>query len=166
MYEQLEDIERLQSLLDSSYARSGEHLRTIFIPKKRLTAVELIDLLKGVQILNLATVTAAGEPRVAPVDGIFYRGDFWFGSSSESVRFRHIRRRPQVSGSHIRGEELAVIVHGTAHIVDVESSEGEGFAGYCREVYGQEWNQWDVPAMYARIEAKTMFANTLGNWDA
>lgn len=166
MYEQPEDIERLQALLDRSYAKAGAHLRSIFVPKKRLKATDLSEMMTGVQLLSLATVTAAAAPRVAPVDGLFFRGDFWFGSSPDSVRFRHIRRRPQVSASHIRGETLAVIVHGVASMVDLNDPELAPFRRYCLEVYGESWNDWGAPALYARIDATTMFANTLGDWDA
>jgi hypothetical protein len=48
-------------------------------------------------LLPLATVTADQRPLVGPVDGIFYRGSFYFGSAPDSIRFRHIRARPQVS---------------------------------------------------------------------
>lgn len=65
----------------------------------------------------------------------------------------------------MRGEELAIVVHGQAEIIDVDSETGAGYAACCREVYGAEWNTWEIPAIYARINAKTMFANTLGNWD-
>lgn len=166
MYERPADLERLQRLLDDSYARAGEHLRSVFIPKKRLGAQELVELLPGVQVLNLATVTAAGEPRVAPVDGLFFRGEFWFGSAPNSVRFRHIRKRPAVSADHIRGEELAILVHGTALIVDHNAPEQADFRACCIQTYGVSWNEFGPPAVYARVEAKTMFAHTLGNWDA
>jgi hypothetical protein len=63
-------------------------------------------------LLTLATVTADGRPIAGPVDGIFYRGAFHFGSAPDSVRFRHIRKRPQVSAVHLPGEELAVSVTG------------------------------------------------------
>jgi uncharacterized pyridoxamine 5'-phosphate oxidase family protein len=165
MYEQPEDLSRLQTLLDESYERGGRHLRTIFVARKRISASDLPALLPGVQILNLATVTAAGEPRVAPVDGLFFRGAFWFGSDPESVRFRHIRRRPAVSADHIRGEELAILVHGRAEIVDHNAPEQAAFRDYCLEVYGEKWLEFGEPAMYARIDAKTMFAHTLGNWE-
>ncbi|MDQ3654220.1 MAG: pyridoxamine 5'-phosphate oxidase family protein [Chloroflexota bacterium] len=49
------------------------------------------------KLLSLATVNRHGEPRVGPVDGLFYRGRFWFGSSPKAARFRHIRARPAVS---------------------------------------------------------------------
>ena len=75
------------------------------------------------RLLALATVTADGRPIVGPVDGIFYRGAFHFGSAPDSVRFRHIRARPQVSATHLPGEELAVTVHGRAVPVDIGSPE-------------------------------------------
>src|SRR5918992_4819538 len=118
MHETADDMIELTALLDRSYARSGNHLRSIFTPERRIPADELVALLPGVQVLNLATVTRACAPRVAPVDGLFYRGRFWFGSAAASVRFVHLRERTQVSASHTRGEELAVIVHGTATMVD------------------------------------------------
>ena len=33
------------------------------------------------KLLALATVNSRGAPVVGPVDGIFYRGEFWFGTS-------------------------------------------------------------------------------------
>ncbi len=157
VHETGDDLRELQRLLDESYAAAGRHLRSIFTEETRLTAAELSELLPGVQVLNLATVTAAGEPRVAPVDGLFYRGRFWFGSAHDSARFRHIRRRPSVSAAHTRGEELAVIVHGSAHEIDTSSADNGGFRDYLSDVYGREWDEWGGTAPYARIDAAKMF---------
>ena len=157
MYETAEDLIALSDLLDRSYARAGEHLRSIFTPERRIPAAELVKLLPGVQILNLATVSRSCAPRVAPVDGLFYRGRFWFGSAAASVRFTHLRERPQVSASHTRGEELAVIVHGTATLVEVGDPAHAGFAGYYREVYGFGWEGWDLPVQFARIDATRLY---------
>lgn len=155
MHETAQDLAQLQRLLDESYARAGSHLRSIFTEDRRLSAAALADVLQGVRVLNLATVTAAGEPRVAPVDGLFYRGHFWFGSSPESARFRHITRRPQVSAAHTVGEELAVIVHGIANRID--PSADAGFRACCLEVYGPSWEEWGAGAAYARIDAARMY---------
>jgi hypothetical protein len=92
---------------------------------------------------------------VAPVDGLFYRGQFWFGSSPESVRFRHIRQRPSVSGTHTRGESMAVIVHGHATIIQLATAD---IRQYLLEVYGGQWDDWGADATYARIEASRMYA--------
>jgi uncharacterized pyridoxamine 5'-phosphate oxidase family protein len=158
MHESEQDLRELQDLLDRSYARAGEHLRSIFTEDTRIPAHELPALLKGVQVLHLGTVTAACEPRVAPVDGLFFEGRFWFGSSPTSGRFRNIGERPQVSAAVTRGEEFAVIVHGSARGVDTASAEGRGFREYCLAVYGPSWEEWGAPASYARIDPTTMFA--------
>src|SRR5712691_5204764 len=127
MQETAEDLATLQDLLDRSYAGAGPHLLRIHTPERRLSAAQVADRLTGMCLLALATVTADGRPVVGPVDGIFYRGAFHFGSAPDSVRFRHIRARPQVSATHLPGEEMAVTVHGQAVPVDVRSADQAGF---------------------------------------
>ncbi len=128
-------------------------MREIFTEDHRLSASDLAERLVGVCVLDLGTVTAAGEPRVAPVDGLFFRGKWHFGSSPASTRFRHIEKRPAVSASHTRGEAMAVIVHGTARMVDVA---GE-FRDFLLEVYGPSWAEWGGGAPYAVIEPWRMY---------
>lgn len=155
MRETPKDVQVLQELLDRSYAAAGDHLKSIVTPERRIDADRLVETLVGVQVLALATMTADCRPLVGPVDGLFYRGEFWFGSSPDSVRFRHIRVRPYVSATHTRGEQLAVTVHGIAHEVDV--TQHPGFGELCIETYGDEWSQWGDDAAYARITAERMF---------
>ncbi len=109
MFETSEDLEALQQLLDASYGRAGAHLRSIWGEETRLDAEALSTELAGVQVLDLATVTPRGEPRAAPVDGLFFRGQFWFGSAESSARFRNIRANPAVSGVVTRGLEASAI---------------------------------------------------------
>jgi uncharacterized pyridoxamine 5'-phosphate oxidase family protein len=160
MHETPEDLAALQQLLDRSMEGAGEHLRRIITPERRLTAEEVAQRLTGMCLLALATVTADGRPIVGPVDGIFFRGAFHFGSAPDSVRFRHIRERPHVSSTHLPGEELAVTVHGRAVAVDVQSDLE--FRRTLLEVYvpryGDEWESFlDSGVAYARIEAERMF---------
>src|SRR4051794_27122928 len=112
MHETPEDLAALQAVLDASYERGGAHLLGIHTPERRLDGAGIAERLQGMVLLTLATSTADGRPITGPVDGIFYRGAFHFGSSPLSVRFRHIEARPQVSATHLPGEELAVTVHG------------------------------------------------------
>jgi len=160
VHETPEDITALQDVLDRSYASAGEHLLRIHTPERRLPAAQLAERLDGMCLLSLATVTADGRPIAGPVDGIFFRGAFHFGSSPDSVRFKHIRARPQVSATHLPGEELGVTVHGRAVPVDVGSGE---FRQTLLEVYvpryGPEWETFlDSGPVYARIEPERMFA--------
>ena len=158
MHETEDDLRTLQELLDRSHAGAGPHLRAIFDDDRRIAAAELPALLPGVQVLALATVTARGEPRVAPVDGLFFRARWHFGSSEQSARFRHIRARPAVSATHIRGEELAIVVHGRAVEIDPRGPGEEGFRAYLNETYpGWDDADWAAGAPYARIEPSAMF---------
>jgi uncharacterized pyridoxamine 5'-phosphate oxidase family protein len=158
MHETSEDLAALQGLLDASYARIGEHMRSIHTPERRVAAVDLVHVLRGVRVLDLATVTAKCEPRVSPVDGLFFRGRFYFGSGEESVRFRHLRARPQVSACHTVGETFATIVHGRASEIDVNDADQRLFLDYVREVY-PDWEEWysESTPPYARIEPAVMY---------
>jgi len=162
MHETADDLAALQDLLDRSYAGAGRHLLAIHTPERRLSAEQVAERLTGMCLLALATVTADGRPIVGPVDGIFYRGAFHFGSAPDSVRFRHIRERPQVSATHLPGEELAVTVHGRATPVDVRGEEGAGLRQTLLDIYvpryGPEWEDFlDSGPVYARIDADRMF---------
>lgn len=163
MHESPDDIAALHELLDRSYANAGPHLLRIHTPERRLRAEQLVELLTGMRLLVLATVTADGRPICGPVDGIFYRGAFHFGSSPDSVRFAHIRARPFVSATHLPGEELAVTVHGHATPIDIKSETDSGFRQTLLDIYvpryGQDWATGflDSGPLYARIDADRMF---------
>lgn len=161
MHETAADLAALQRLLDESFEASGAHMRRIITPERRIDAEALAARLTGVRLLALATSTADGRPIVGPVDGIFYRGAFWFGSAPDSVRFRHIRARPDVSATHMEGEPFAVTVHGRAHIHDLRDPEAAGFREALVEVYapryGDDWIGWAEQHPYARIDARRMY---------
>jgi uncharacterized pyridoxamine 5'-phosphate oxidase family protein len=156
------DLAALQDLLDRSDATAGRHLRSIITPRRRLRADQVADRLTGMRLLALATVTADGRPIVGPVDGIFFRSAFHFGSSPDSVRFRHIKNRPHVSATHLPGEELAVTVHGRAVLIDIHSDAEAQLRQTLLEVYvpryGPGWEKFiDSGPVYARIHADRMF---------
>jgi uncharacterized pyridoxamine 5'-phosphate oxidase family protein len=163
VHESASDLAAVQQLLDRSYAEAGAHLLRIHTPERRLSADRLADCLTGMCLLALATVSADGRPVVGPVDGIFFRGRFHFGSAADSLRFRHIRRCPQVSATHLEGEELAVTVHGEAHLIDVLGDECAAFRQTLLDIYvpryGQKWESFLRSGVsYARIEPTRMFA--------
>jgi nitroimidazol reductase NimA-like FMN-containing flavoprotein (pyridoxamine 5'-phosphate oxidase superfamily) len=162
LHETEEDLAELQELIDRSYEQAGTHLLRILTPERRMSAEEVAERLTGMCLLALATVTADGRPIVGPVDGIFFRGAFHFGSAPDSVRFKHIAKRPQVSATHLPGEELAVTVHGRAVPLDIKSEADAGFRQTLLDVYvpryGEEWASFlDKGVAYARIEAQRMF---------
>ncbi len=166
MYETQADLEQLQALLDRSYETAGKHLKSIVTPERRMSAEQTVELLEDMTLLALATVTHDGRPLVGPVDGIFYRGQFWFGSSPESIRLRHIRQRPYVSATHTPSEEYSVTVHGRAEMIDLTLPEHAEFCEYCVEIYGEEWRNWGDGAAYARIDADRMYTFRFGEMGA
>lgn len=135
MRETPEDLADLQRLLDESYAAAGAHLRSIFAAQRRSSAADVVAALAGVFVINLATVTARGEPLVAPVDGLFYRGRLWFSLPPGSLRARHLHARPQVSATYMNGE-ACLMVHGVAREVGDGHPLFAGWDKYVREAYG------------------------------
>src|SRR3954449_2859751 len=156
------DLAALQELLDRSYELAGPHLLRIHDPERRLDAEQVAERLTGMRLLALATVTADGRPIVGPVDGIFLHGAFHFGSAPDSIRFRHIRKRPQVSATHLPGEELAITVHGRATPVDVHAEEGAELRQTLLDIYlpryGDSWLKILEGGAFARIDAERMFS--------
>jgi hypothetical protein len=162
MHETPDDLRALQELLDRSDAAGGRHLRDVISEERRLTAEQVCEHLQGMSLLVLATVSSKGRPIAGPVDGIFYRGSFHFGSAPDSIRFQHIRRSSWVSASHLPGEYLQVTVHGRAELIDVNAPEDAGFRqallDYYVPRYGEGWVQMlEGGAQYARIDAERMF---------
>jgi hypothetical protein len=119
MHETPGELEQLQQVLDASADAAGPHLRGIIADERRVDAAGLCQRLQGMCLLVVATVTADGRPLVGPVDGYFVHGSFFFTSSRDSVRMRHLAQRPAVSATYLPGEEFAVTVHGQAELFDV-----------------------------------------------
>jgi len=163
MHESAEDVARLQDILDRSYDAAGPHLKDVITPERRLSAEELTERLQGMCLLVLATVTTDGRPINGPIDGFFYRGGWYFGSSSGSLRFRHLRQRPQVSATHMPAEEFSVTTHGRAVEVDVATHDHGSFRQVLLDYYGARFGGSaegfidGSGVAYARIHAERMF---------
>lgn len=161
MHETDDDLAELQRVIDHSYAKATGHLLQVHEPARRLTAAAVCTELTGMRLLVLATSTRDGRPVTGPVDGIFYRGRFHVGSAPDSVRFRHLRERPDVSATHLPGEHLAVTVHGRAEVIDVGAPEHAGFRQCLVDIYlpryGDAWLPILEGGTFARIHPRRMF---------
>lgn len=132
----------------------------MFPPERRLSAHDLVELFAQRRVGALATVTGRGEPRVAPVDLLLLRGRLFGSTSGASWRARHLRRRPSVSASYFEGDDLAVIVHGTADLV---RPGDPGFAEAdraCREVYGGSVTEWSDDGLYLLVDPRQVFTRS------
>jgi ribosomal protein S18 acetylase RimI-like enzyme/uncharacterized pyridoxamine 5'-phosphate oxidase family protein len=157
MRETQEDIERLQALLDLSIERAGAFLRRSFqMPEHSLTARELIECWQDVQNVALATVTTRGEPRIAPISSLLYRGEIYLPTVATAARSRHVMKRPTVSLTLHREDELAIIVHGKATIIspdhaDFETLENIFYAS--TQTRAGEWGE----GVYLHIVAEAIY---------
>ena len=159
MHERPEDLAELQRTIDASFAAAGRHLLDVAAADRRLDARQLVARLTGMRLLVLATSTRDGRPINGPVDGIFYRGRFHFGSAPDSLRFRHLRERPAVSATHLPDESMAVTVHGDAEPIDIDAGEHAELKQTVLDIYvpryGDDWGEMlDGGASYARINPR------------
>ena len=141
MLETPAEVASLQELLDASHARATGHLRSIINSERSLKAAELVQLLTGMKVLSVATVTSRGEPRISALDGHFLHGTWTFSTDGSSAKARHIERRPAVSVAHIDGEELALFSHGTAELLP-PGPEREEVEAHWTAHYGSNPFSW------------------------
>ena len=164
MLETTEELSALQNLLDDSAATAGSHMREIITNERRLDAVGLTRRLQGMCLLTVATVTADGRPLTGPFDGFFLHGAWWFSSTAESVRIRHLKARPAVSATYLPGEEMAVTVHGQAELFDFQGPECADLRQAMLDFYlpkqgpaFQEWVEGLKGAFGVRVNARKLF---------
>jgi general stress protein 26 len=150
MRETPDEVARLQRLLDASRARATVHLRSIITEERTLTAEQLVNLLTGMKVLSLATVTAGGEPRISAEDGHFLHGTWTFSTDGSAAKARHIERRPAVSVAHIDGEELALFSHGVAQLMPPGAERDEVEAHWTAHYGSSPWT-WGADIRMYRL---------------
>lgn len=157
MYESEEQIAELQAIIDRSFERIGTHAAVIITPDRRLTARQVVTYLVGMKHIVVGTVTPRGEPRVAPVDGHFLRGCFWFGTGSAALRIQHLRRNAAISACHQAGDDLGIVVHGRAALFEPDDTEGEEMREHYTMYYGSDPYTWPGGnAAWVRIDPTSM----------
>ncbi|HXO09094.1 MAG TPA: pyridoxamine 5'-phosphate oxidase family protein [Solirubrobacteraceae bacterium] len=158
MRETPDDLRRLRALLDASATRASPFLRASFeIPERSLSAEQLVKHLTGSLTVALATVTAKEEPRVAPINALFYRGSFHIPTVAQAARARHLAKRPGASLTYYEGNELAVIVHGQAAAIPASSPAFDELDAIQTSTGQQSPREWEGDAIYLKITAATMF---------
>jgi hypothetical protein len=156
MHETSSDIAWLQDLLDRSFASATGHLTSIMEPHRRLSAMRLVEDLHGILVLNVATVTTHGEPRISAVDGHFLHGKWHFGTSAAAVKTRHLRARPAVSAAYTPRDGYGVFAHGTARELKQGTSEFAALDARLRDAYGHGAEGWPEPVSFFQIEPHWM----------
>ena len=158
MHESAADLERLQALIDRSIEGAGPFLRSSFeMPERSLSAEQLVERLQGALTVALATTTARGEPRAAPIGALFLRGAFHVPTVAQAARTRHLAARPAASLTYFEGTELAVVAHGRATIIDANDPAFAELDAVQVECGGQSPTEWQGDGVYLRLDADRMF---------
>jgi nitroimidazol reductase NimA-like FMN-containing flavoprotein (pyridoxamine 5'-phosphate oxidase superfamily) len=151
MRETASELDALQVLLDGSFGRSSEHLTSIMAPARRLSATRIVAELPSPVVLNIASVTAGGEPRVSAVDGHFMHGHWYFTTDAGSAKVGQLRARPAISASYTPRDGYGVFCHGRA-VELPPGPERQMALDHFIDTYGQSPEDWgDI--YYARIDA-------------
>jgi len=150
------EVTRLQELLDAAYERSTEHLRNIITGPRRLDSNELVRVLTGMCTLNLATVTARGEPRISAVDGHFLHARWVFTTSGSAAKARHLKKRPAASISYVDGERIGVFSHGDVEFLTAEHPDFAAIEEHLTNHYGSSPSSWGDDIVYCRLQPTWM----------
>ncbi|WP_277050341.1 pyridoxamine 5'-phosphate oxidase family protein [Ruania albidiflava] len=164
MLETPEEITALHELMDRSYAGASAHLRDIVDGDRRMDAAGVLTATTGMRVLSLATVTAAGEPRISAVDGHFLHGTWTFGTAGDSLKARHLATRPAVSLAHVDGERCGIFAHGYAHqLRPIDAQYAETIAHWTAH-YGSDPTSWGPDVRIYRVELVWLvgYATTTG----
>ncbi|MFC8717688.1 pyridoxamine 5'-phosphate oxidase family protein [Kitasatospora sp. NPDC057198] len=157
MYETAEDLARLQELIDDSARRASPGLRASFgLPEQSLSAAQVVRRCDGVFQVVLATVTAAGEPRCAPVGALFVHGRLYVPTTAGSFRARNLAARPALSLSLAGDDGFALVAHGTGELVtpaDPGFGEVEDAQSAARGTRVGDWGQ----GLFVRARLGSLF---------
>ncbi len=157
MHESPEQIAELQALLDRTFARMNPHMARIVKPDRRLSARQIATYLQGIRHVAFATVNASGEPRVAPLDGLFIRGRFHVSTGGEAARLAHLAQQPRCSLTHFAGDDVAVTVNGTAVVLERDHPDVPALAPVYRDAYGSVPFDWGERVVIVRVEPTSMW---------
>ncbi len=156
MRETAAEVTELQALLDAAYQRSTEHLRSIITGPGRRDADALVRVLTGMCTLNVATVTARGEPRISAVDGHFLHARWVFSTSGSAAKARHLKARPATSISYVDGERIGVFSHGDVEFLTPEHPDFEEIEAHLTKFYGSSPSSWGPDIVYCRQQPSWM----------
>ena len=158
MRETAAEVAELQDLIDRSLARTRPHMRAIVHPGKySLNAKQVVKLLDGLKTIAVAAPAPNGDPLVAPMDGWFLHGKFYFSSAGDAVRIRGLRKRPRASIAYFEGERFLINAHGRAELMFKEHPDVAEIDAVFRDHYGSSAFDWSDEGVYVRLDADRFY---------
>lgn len=158
MRETAAELKALQALIDRSHKRIGPHMKAITDPGKySLNAQQVVKLLDGMKTVAVAAPAPNGDPLVAPMDGWFLHGKFFFSSGGESIRIRGLRKRPRASIAHFDGEKFLINAHGPVELMFKGHADVDEIDAAFKKHYGGSAFDWSDEGVYVRLDADRFF---------
>jgi hypothetical protein len=151
MYESDQQLRELQTLVDRSFESASKHLKAIMTPPRRLSAQRLVSELSGVCVLNVATVTARGEPRISAVDGHLLHGRWHFTTDGSAPKARQLQARPAVSAAYTPRDGFGVFCHGHARRLERGTPEFDELWKHWVATYGVSADSLGDDIVYFQI---------------
>jgi hypothetical protein len=152
------ELKALQTLIDRSHKRIGPHMKAITHPAKySLTAQQVVKLLDGMKTVAVAAPAPNGDPLVAPMDGWFLHGKFFFSSSAASIRIKGLRKRPRASIAYFDGEKFLINAHGPAVLMFKGDPHVDEIDTVFTKHYGGSAFDWSDEGVYVRLDADRFF---------
>ena len=158
MLESDDEVRELQALIDRTIAHANPHLLQIVKPERQLSARQVVRYLQGTKHVAFATVNERGEPRVAPLDGVFVHGRFTVSTGGRAARLRHLRANPACSAAHVDGDTVGIVVNGHATIIGQGDEGADELEPVWRDIYGSSPFEWGEGVVFMRIEPTSMWA--------
>ena len=158
MRETTAELAELQALIDRSLARTGPHMRAIVHPGKySLNAKQVVKLLDGMKTIAVAAPAPNGDPLVAPMDGWFLHGKFYFSSGGDAVRIRGLQKRPRASVAYFEGERFLINAHGHAALMFKGHPDVAEIDSIFHDHYGGSAFDWSDEGVYVRLDADRFY---------
>jgi uncharacterized pyridoxamine 5'-phosphate oxidase family protein len=158
MFETENEIRELQALMDRTIAHANPHLLGIVKPERQLNARQVVRYLQGTKHVAFATVNERGEPRVAPLDGVFVHGRFTVSTGGRAARLKHLRANPACSATYMDGDTIGIVVHGHATIIGQGNEGADELVPVWRDIYGSSPFEWGEGVVFMRLEPTSMWA--------
>lgn len=158
MHETPDDLRRMQELMDRTLARANPHMASIVTEGRRLSARQVVRALDGIRHVALATVNAAGAPRVSPLDTLFVRGRFTLSTGGGAARLANLRRNPACSAVHMVGDSIAVTVNGEVEWIGRDHPDHDEIHGAWSTAYESDPYSWGDEIVFFRIQPSSMWA--------
>jgi len=156
--ETAKELATLQALIDRSLRRTGPHMKAIIHPGKySLNASQVVKLLDGMKTVAVAAPAPNGDPLVAPMDGWFLHGKFFFSSSGDGVRINGLRKRARASIAYFDGERFLINAHGPVELMFKGHPEVDEIDAIFDRHYGSSAFDWSDEGVYVRLDADRFF---------